>query len=46
MGRYDRYILTQLIVLFAFFSFVLISVHWINEAVDLFDSLIADGQTL
>ena len=46
MGRYDRYILTQLIVLFAFFSFVLISVYWINEAVDLFDSLIADGQTL
>jgi lipopolysaccharide export system permease protein len=46
LGRYDRYILTQLIVLFAFFSFVLISVYWINEAVDLFDSLIADGQTL
>ena len=46
MGRYDRYILGQLIALFAFFSFVLISVYWINEAVDLFDSLIADGQTL
>jgi lipopolysaccharide export system permease protein len=35
-----------LIVLFGFFSLVLISVYWINEAVDLFDSLIADGQTL
>ncbi|MBF9059130.1 LPS export ABC transporter permease LptF [Rhodobacterales bacterium HKCCSP123] len=46
MGRYDRYILSQLIVLFGFFSLVLISVYWINEAVDLFDSLIADGQTL
>lgn len=46
MGRYDRYILSQLVVLFAFFSLVLISVYWINEAVDLFDSLIADGQTL
>jgi lipopolysaccharide export system permease protein len=46
LGRYDRYILSQLIVLFGFFSLVLISVYWINEAVDLFDSLIADGQTL
>lgn len=46
MGRYDRYILSQLITLFGFFSLVLISVYWINEAVDLFDSLVADGQTL
>lgn len=46
MGRYDRYILSQLIVLFGFFSLVLISVYWVNEAVDLFDSLIADGQNL
>lgn len=46
MGRYDRYILSQLVVLFGFFSLVLISVYWVNEAVDLFDSLIADGQTL
>lgn len=46
LGRYDRYVLSQLIVLFGFFSLVLISVYWVNEAVDLFDSLIADGQTL
>ncbi|MCU4653901.1 LPS export ABC transporter permease LptF [Roseibacterium sp. SDUM158016] len=46
MGRFDRYILTQLIVLFGFFSLVLISVYWIEAAVDLFDSLIADGQNL
>jgi len=46
LGRYDRYILSQLIVLFGFFCLVLISVYWVNEAVDLFDSLIADGQTL
>jgi len=32
--------------MFGFFSLVLISVYWVNEAVDLFDSLIADGQTL
>ena len=46
MGRYDRYILSQLLVLFAFFSLVLISVYWINQAVDLFDSLLADGQNV
>ncbi len=46
VGRYDRYILSQLLVLFGFFSLVLISVYWINRAVDLFDSLIADGQNL
>lgn len=46
MGRYDRYILSQLLVLFGFFSLVLISVYWINQAVDLFDSLLADGQNI
>ncbi|MDG4648468.1 LPS export ABC transporter permease LptF [Roseibacterium sp. SDUM158017] len=46
MGRFDRYILTQLIVLFGFFSLVLVSVYWIEAAVDLFDTLIADGQNL
>ncbi len=46
MGRFDRYILAQLMVLFGFFSLVLISVYWIEAAVDLFDTLIADGQNL
>ncbi|MEM9317476.1 MAG: LPS export ABC transporter permease LptF [Pseudomonadota bacterium] len=46
MGRYDRYILSQLLVLFGFFSLVLISVYWINQAVDLFDALLADGQNV
>lgn len=45
-GRYDRYVLAQLTVFFGFFSLVLIAVYWVNEAVDLFDALIADGQTL
>ncbi|MEM6914796.1 MAG: LptF/LptG family permease, partial [Pseudomonadota bacterium] len=45
MGQFDRYILSQLVTIFSFFSLVLISVYWVNEAVDLFDSLIADGQT-
>jgi lipopolysaccharide export system permease protein len=46
LGRFDRYILTQLVVLFGFFSLVLVSVYWIEAAVDLFDTLIADGQNL
>ncbi|MEM6388762.1 MAG: LPS export ABC transporter permease LptF [Pseudomonadota bacterium] len=46
MGRYDRYILSQLLVLFAFFSLVLISVYWINRAIDLFDTLLSDGQNI
>ncbi len=46
MGRYDRYILSQLLVLFSFFSIVLVSVYWVNRAVGLFDRLIADGQNL
>ncbi|WP_071674962.1 LPS export ABC transporter permease LptF [Nioella nitratireducens] len=46
MGRYDRYILSQLLVLFSFFSLVLVSVYWVNQAVGLFDRLIGDGQSL
>lgn len=37
--------LSQLLVLFGFFSLVLVSVYWINRAVKLFDVLIGDGQT-
>lgn len=36
--------LSQLFVLFGFFSLVLVSIYWINRAVVLFDRLIADGQ--
>lgn len=32
-------------VLFGFFSLVLVSIYWINQAVRLFDALIGDGQT-
>jgi lipopolysaccharide export system permease protein len=45
LGRIDRYILSQLMTLFGFFSLVLILVYWINRAVILFDQLIADGQS-
>ncbi len=44
LARFDRYVLSQLLVLFGFFSLVLVSVYWINRAVILFDRLIADGQ--
>lgn len=45
MARFDRYLLSQLMVLFGFFSLVLVLVYWINRAVRLFDQLIADGQS-
>lgn len=45
MPRFDRYVLSQILVLFGFFSLVLVLIYWINRAVRLFDSLIADGQS-
>ena len=45
MARFDRYMLSQLVVMFGFFSLVLVLVYWINRAVVLFDRLIADGQS-
>lgn len=37
--------LSQLMVLFGFFSLVLVLIYWVNRAVLLFDQLIADGQS-
>ncbi|MBL4917095.1 LPS export ABC transporter permease LptF [Szabonella alba] len=45
MPRFDRYLLSQLLQLFGFFSLVLVLVYWINRAVGLFDRLIGDGQS-
>lgn len=45
MARLDRYMLSQLLVLFGFFALVLVSLFWINRAVVLFDRLIGDGQS-
>lgn len=45
MSRFDRYMLSQLVALFGFFSLVLVLVYWINRAVGLFDDLISDGQS-
>ena len=45
MSRFDRYLLSQFMVLFGFFALVLVSIYWINQAVRLFDQLISDGQS-
>nr|WP_275411520.1 LPS export ABC transporter permease LptF [Shimia biformata] len=44
VSRFDRYLLSQFLVLFGFFALVLVAVYWVNRAVILFDRLIADGQ--
>ncbi len=45
MSRFDRYMLSQLMVVFGFFALVLVSIYWVNRAVALFDQLLGDGQT-
>jgi len=45
VARSDRYMLSQLLVLFGFFALVLVALFWINRAVILFDRLIGDGQS-
>ncbi|MBR9841854.1 MAG: LPS export ABC transporter permease LptF [Rhodobacteraceae bacterium] len=45
MSRFDRYMLSQLLVLFGFFALVLVLVYWVNRAVVLFDQLIVNGQS-
>ncbi|MAM26149.1 MAG: LPS export ABC transporter permease LptF [Rhodobacteraceae bacterium] len=45
MARIDRYMLSQLLVLFGFFALVLVALFWINRAVLLFDRLIGDNQS-
>lgn len=44
MTRFDRYMLSQFMVLFGFFSLVLVAIFWINKAVRMFDRLVGDGQ--
>ncbi|SIT83708.1 LPS export ABC transporter permease LptF [Pontibaca methylaminivorans] len=46
MSRYDRYVLSRLLLFFGFFALILVAVFWINRAVVLFDRLIGDGQSL
>ena len=45
LRTFDRYLLSQLLALFGFFSLVLVAVYWINRALSLFDRLIQDGHS-
>ncbi len=45
LRKFDRYILSQLMVIFGFFALVLVSVYWVNNTVKVFDRLISDGHS-
>ena len=45
MSRFDGYFLRQLLVLFAFFTLVLVGVFWITRSVSLFERVISSGQS-
>ncbi len=45
MSRFDGYFLRQLLVLFGFFTLVLVGVFWITRSVGLFDRVISGGQS-
>lgn len=45
VAKFDRYMLSQLLLLFGFFALVLVALFWINRAVVLFDRLIGDGHS-
>ena len=45
MRKFDRYILSQLLVMFGFFALILVSVYWVNNTVKVFDRLISDGHS-
>jgi len=44
LGRFDRYILSQLFRVFGFFALVLVGIYWINRAVILLERYLAEGQ--
>ncbi|MEM9969188.1 MAG: LPS export ABC transporter permease LptF [Pseudomonadota bacterium] len=46
MARYDRYMLSQLLLIFGFCALILVGLFWINRAVRLFDRLLGDGQSV
>ncbi|WP_171133306.1 MULTISPECIES: LPS export ABC transporter permease LptF [unclassified Ruegeria] len=45
MSRFDGYFLRQLLVIFGFFTLVLVGVFWITRSVSLFDRVISGGQS-
>ncbi|MGB3146120.1 MAG: LPS export ABC transporter permease LptF [Paracoccaceae bacterium] len=46
LSRFDRYLLSQLMMFFGFFALVLVSIYWVNSAALLFDRLISDNQSV
>lgn len=46
MRTFDRYILSHLLMVFGFFSLILVAVYWVNRAISLFDRLIAGGSNV
>ncbi|WP_271948202.1 LPS export ABC transporter permease LptF [Ruegeria faecimaris] len=45
MSRFDGYFLRQLLILFGFFTLILVGVFWITRSVSLFDRVISGGQS-
>lgn len=45
MGKFDKYILSQLLVSFSFYALVLVLVYWVNRAVALFDQILSNGES-
>ncbi|WP_168201252.1 LPS export ABC transporter permease LptF [Qingshengfaniella alkalisoli] len=45
MGRIDRYILSQLVFAFGFFSLILVGIYWVNQAVLMLTQYISEGQS-
>jgi lipopolysaccharide export system permease protein len=44
--KFDKYLLSQLLLYFGFFALILVALFWITRAVPLFDRLISDGQSV
>ncbi|MFV0243775.1 MAG: LptF/LptG family permease [Qingshengfaniella sp.] len=45
MGRFDSYILSQLLRVFGFFALILVGIYWVNRAVLLLDQYLSEGQS-
>jgi lipopolysaccharide export system permease protein len=46
VSKFDRYLLSQLLVLFSFFALSIVAIYWINLSVDLFDKIVGSGHDL
>ena len=46
MSKFDKYLLSQLLAIFGFFSLSIIGIYWINLSVSLFEQVVGSGNTL